>query len=211
MTSIRWALSVLVIASATTILAKPVPSAVPPAQDAAPQDDYLTGQFLIAAPDMADPRFAHAVILVIRHDRSGAFGLIVNRPVKERPIAQLLADLGQPGDGVNGSIAIYAGGPVQPGMGFVLHSAEYEHPGTLPIDGRVAVTSDAAILRDIASRHGPQKYLFAFGYAGWGPGQLESELRQRAWFTAPDELRLLFDDDRSKLWQDAVSRRSRAL
>src|SRR5579864_5284145 len=79
---------------------------------ASPQQDFLTGQLLIAAPDMGDPRFAHAVILMVHHDRNGAFGLIVNRPVEEQDLVRLLNDLGQNSDGVAGKIEIYLGGPV---------------------------------------------------------------------------------------------------
>jgi putative transcriptional regulator len=88
---------------------------------------------------------------------------------------------------------------------------EYQRPETIAIDGKVAVTSSPEVLRDIAEKRGPQKFIFAFGYAGWGPGQLDDEMRLQAWFTAPDDPKLLFDDDRAKLWQDAISRRSRAL
>ena len=192
-----------------------VPAAWPGAaltqSDATQQEDFLTGQLLIAAPDMGDPRFFHAVILMIHHDANGALGLIVNHPIEEQPLARLLGDLGQKRDDVTGSIEIYAGGPVEPDVGFVLHSAEYKRPETLAIDGKIAVTSSAAVLRDIADKRGPQKFILAFGYAGWGPGQLEDELKQRAWFTAPDDLQLLFDDDRAKLWQDAISRHERSL
>jgi putative transcriptional regulator len=179
--------------------------------DQTQQEDFLTGQLLMAAPDMGDPRFFHAVILMVHHDGNGALGIIVNHPVEEQSLARLLGALGQKNDAVSGNIEIYAGGPVEPDVGFVLHSAEYKRPETLAIDSKIAVTSSAAVLRDIANKRGPQKFIFAFGYAGWGPGQLEDELKQQAWFTAPDDLQLLFDDDRAKLWQDALSRRSRAL
>lgn len=178
---------------------------------ASPQQDFLTGQLLIAAPDMGDPRFAHAVILMVHHDRNGAFGLIVNRPIEEKPLAKLLEDLGQESKGVSGKIKIYLGGPVETQLGFVLHSAEYHRPDTVAVDDKVALTTSPEVLRDIGAERGPQKFIFAFGYAGWGPGQLENEMKLQAWFTAPDEPKLLFDDDRAKLWQDAISRRSRAL
>lgn len=173
--------------------------------------DFLTGQFLIAVPEMGDPRFYHAVILMVHHDRNGAFGIIINRPVEDQKLGQLLADLGQNAEGAEGSITVYAGGPVEPRLGFILHSADYQRPETMSIDGKIGVTSSPAVLRDIAEKRGPKKFIFAFGYAGWGPGQLENELKQQAWFTALGDLKLLFDDDRAKLWQDAVSRRSRAL
>lgn len=178
---------------------------------AAAQQESLTGQFLIAAPGMGDPRFYHAVIFVIRHDKDGALGIVVNRPVETEPLRRLLDDLGQSGGGASGKVEIFAGGPVQPKVGFVLHSAEYTRAGTIAIDGKVAMSSSPAVLRDIASGQGPKKYILAFGYAGWGPGQLEAELGAQAWFTAPDDPKLLFDADRATLWQTALERRSRAL
>jgi putative transcriptional regulator len=185
-----------------------------PAAPAASDPDRLAvrpGAFLIAAPGMGDPRFYRAVILVVQHDRSGAFGLIVNRPVEDEPLAKLLQELGQKTNGASGKIAIYAGGPVESDIGFVLHSAEYKQPETVPVDDKLAVTSSPAVLRDIAMQRGPRQYIFAFGYAGWGPGQLEEELAQRVWFSAPGDAKLLFGDDPARLWQDALDRRERAL
>ena len=207
MVSIRWAL----LAFALTIAPAAMLKAALTQPGDVQQQDYLTGQLLVASPEMGDPRFAHSVILLVRHDRNGAFGLIVNRPAREEELARLLQDLGQDSDGVSGKIEIYLGGPVETRVGFVLHSVDYQRPETVAIDGKVALTTSAAVLRDIAQKRGPQKYIFAFGYAGWGAGQLEDEMQRLAWFTAPDDPKLLFDDDRAKLWQDAISRRSRAL
>ncbi len=106
---------------------------------------------------------------------------------------------------------IYAGGPVEPGTGFVVHSAEYHLASTVAIDGQVAVTSNAAVLRDMGAGKGPAETLVAFGYAGWGPGQLEGELAQHAWFTEPEDPKLLFDPDRAGVWKKALDRRDRAL
>src|SRR5271166_3094825 len=142
-----------------------------PAPDAAPPEGSLAGQLLIASPDMGDPRFDHAVILMVRHDKKGAFGVIVNRPVAERPIAGLLRAMGEQDAGIDGSVSVFAGGPVEPEIGFVVHSAEYHRDETLDIDGRVALTSTPEILEDIGHHKGPAKFLVVFGYAGWGPGQ----------------------------------------
>lgn len=200
----RGACAALAVIAATWCAAAPSPGATA-------QQAFLTGQFLVAAPGMGDPRFYHAVILVVRHDKEGALGIVVNRPVETEPIGRLLEDLGQSGSGASGKVELFAGGPVQPEVGFVLHSAEYRRAGTLAIDGKIAMSSSPAVLRDIADGHGPRKYILAFGYAGWGPGQLEAELREQAWFTAPDDPKLLFDADRATLWQTALERRSRAL
>ena len=204
--------SVRLTALTLAILATPaVPGAAPSASDSGSPEKFLTGRLLVAAPDMGDPRFEHAVILLIHHDQGGAIGIIVNRPSEEQSYADLLGDLGQNSDGVAGKVEVYAGGPVEPRIGFVVHSAEYHRSETMDVDSKVAVTSSPAVLRDIAGGHGPQKFIIAFGYAGWGPGQLESELKQQAWFTAPDDPTLLFDEDRATLWQSALDRRERSL
>lgn len=171
----------------------------------------LTGQLLIAAPAMGDPRFAHAVVLMVRHDKEGAFGIVINRPVGERSIATLLEATGDNEPGIEGSVQVFAGGPVQPELGFVVHSADYRRAETLDVDGRVAMTASREILRDIGHNRGPEKSLFALGYAGWGPGQLEGELARHDWFTTPEEPKLIFDNDRGNLWEDAMARRTREL
>lgn len=171
----------------------------------------LKGQLLIAAPEMDDPRFAHAVILMVQHDQGGALGIIINRPAGEMSNADLLKAIGATGNPVEGKVRIFAGGPVELNVGFVLHSAEYRRPETQDIDGRVAMTASPDVLRDIAEAKGPKKSLIAFGYAGWGPGQLESELMRHDWFVAAEDPALVFDDDRALVWKDAMSRRSQSL
>jgi putative transcriptional regulator len=182
-----------------------------PAPAQAPQRAMLAGQLLIAAPAMADPRFYQAVILVVRHDQKGALGIVINRPLEDRSLASLLEALGEKDTAVAGSVRIFAGGPVQPEIGFVVHSADYHRPDTMDIDGRVAMTSSREILRDIGNKHGPAKSLVAFGYAGWGSGQLESELEQRFWFTTPADSKLIFDEERGTVWDDAMKRRTQDL
>jgi putative transcriptional regulator len=182
-----------------------------PAAANPPEISSLTGQLLIAAPTIGDPRFAHTVILMVRHDREGAFGIVINRPVGEGSIASLLEGAGEDVSGISGSVRIFSGGPVQQELGFVVHSAEYHLDETLEVDGRVAMTANRQVLRDIGHSRGPVKSLFALGYAGWGPGQLDGELARHDWFTTPAEPRLIFDDDRGNLWDDAMARRTRDL
>jgi putative transcriptional regulator len=176
-----------------------------------PTRGSLAGQLLIATPAMGDPRFHETVILMARHDKNGAFGLVINRPLGERTLASLLAALGEKDDGVAGSVRVFAGGPVQPEVGFVVHSADYRRAGTIVVDQRVAVTSSREILRDIAKKQGPQKSLLAFGYAGWGPSQLDGEMALGAWFTAQEDVSLIFDLDRAKVWDEAMKRRTQDL
>ena len=171
----------------------------------------LAGQLLIASPDIGDPRFSHTVILLLRQDASGAFGIVLNRPLEERSVAALLDATGDHEAGVEGKLEVFAGGPVQPELGFVVHSPEYHDNATLVVGGTVAMTADRQVLRDIGHHKGPKKALFAFGYAGWGPGQLEGEIARHDWFTALGDPKLIFDDDRGNLWDDAMAHRTQEL
>lgn len=171
----------------------------------------LAGKLLVATPEMSDPRFRHTVILMVQHNKDGALGIVLNRPIEEVPVAKLLASLGIDSKGAEGNVLLFAGGPVQQDVGFVVHSTDYRRPNTIDIDGQVAMTASPEILRDIAHHKGPRKSLVAFGYAGWGPGQLEGELTLGAWFTEPEEPSLVFDFDRDKLWDEAMKHRTISL
>jgi putative transcriptional regulator len=197
---------ILALAALPALLA-----AAPSRTAEAPAHASLAGQLLIATPSMRDPRFDHAVILMVRHDETGALGVVINQPVGERPLAALLEAFGDKDSGATGNIRVYSGGPVRPGVGFVLHSMDYHLPVTRDIDGKIAMTSNLQVLRDIAAGKGPMKSLVAFGYAGWGPGQLENELAHNAWYTAPEEPGLVFDDDRDKVWEHATAHRTQDL
>jgi putative transcriptional regulator len=171
----------------------------------------LAGQLLIASPTIRDPHFDHAVILIVRHDQGGALGIVINMPVEERPLASILEMLGTKDTDVAGKVNIFGGGPVQPEIGFVIHSADYRGPETIGVNEHVLMTSSRQILRDIGNNKGPKKSLIAFGYAGWAAGQLEDELRRRVWFTAAGEPKLIFDEDRKKVWESAYSHRTQDL
>jgi putative transcriptional regulator len=208
-TRFRFALLALAALMLPVLLTGAVaPTATEPA--APPAGGSLTGQLLIASPDMRDPRFDHAVIVVVRHDRDGALGLVINMPVGERPLAEILAEIGETGAG-DVKVPVFVGGPVQTEVALVLHSAEYRGSGTLAIDGRLAVTGDRQILRDMAAKTGPQKSLLCLGYAGWAPGQLDAEMEHNVWFTAPEDPALVFDAARDKVWDLAMARRTRDL
>jgi putative transcriptional regulator len=198
------------IAAAVSLSATLVYAALPERSEV-PEQTFVTGQLLVASPTMGDPRFVQTVILMVRHDRNGALGIVINRPLGDRPLAKLLEALGDKEAGVTGTVRIFAGGPVQPDVGFVLHSADYHRADTVDIDGHVAMTSSHEILRDIGNHRGPNKSLIAFGYAGWAPGQLEGELAHGFWFTTPQDAKLVFDDDRDAVWDHAMKRRTQDL
>lgn len=177
----------------------------------APQGNFLTGQFLVATPEMGDPRFREAVILMVRHSKDGAMGLVINRSAGDRELSRLLEDLGDEGAGVTGSLPLHLGGPVQPELGFILHTTDYRRAGIIDVNGTVGVTATKEIIRDIAAGNGPKKFMLIFGYAGWGAGQLEGELKRNYWYTTPFDLSLVFDMDRDRVWERAVERRTRDL
>ena len=174
-----------------------------PLSDEAPARPSLVGQLLVAAPWMGDPRFERTVILVVEHGPGGAFGIVINKPIGEQPLASVLKALGQKEGDVAGSVRIFSGGPVLPQLGFVVHSADYRRPETTTLTDRLSVTSSVAILRDIGDKRGPAKILVAFGCAGWGPDQLEHEIEKHAWWTAEADPSLVFDEDRDDVWEDA--------
>jgi putative transcriptional regulator len=185
--------------------------AVPPKLEQGPEHSSLVGQVLIASPKIADPRFQRTVILIVRHSKDGAVGITINRPIGEHSLASLLAMLGENGSSVEGDVQIFAGGPVQPEAVFIIHTTDYARSETIPINGRVAVTSSSQVFHDMARNKGPGRTLIAFGYAGWGPGQLEAELARNDWFTAAADAELIFEERRERVWDSAMARRFRDL
>ena len=195
----RWIVAALAMALPAAVLH----AALPTDTDVSGRTSFV-GELLIAAPEMREP-FDHAVILLARHNRDGALGIVINHPVASRPIASLLEAFGADASGISDSAQVFRGGPVQPDVAFVVHSADYRRPDTIDIDGRVALSDAADVLRDIGLGKGPRKSLVAFGYAGWAASQLEDELQRGAWVTVPEDPALVFDDDRAKVWTDAVA------
>ncbi len=183
--------------------------AVTPGHSAEPRSSPgdLTGQLLVATPEMPDPRFARAVIYMVRHDANGAQGLVVNRPLREIPLAVLLEQMGMEGKGVQEMVRLHAGGPVEAFRILVLHTTEYMGEGTLPVKDGIAITWEPDILRAIAQGKGPRRTLFALGYAGWAPGQLEAEMKAGAWVRASADEALVFDGNYDTKWDRAMARR----
>jgi putative transcriptional regulator len=156
---------------------------------------------LVAMPGMADDRFARAVIYICAHSADGAMGIIVNHPVQKVSFSEILVQLDVLGanDAIRLPAAIEAvpvvkGGPVETGRGFVLHSDDYFiDNSTLPIDDGIALTATLDVLRAIAQGSGPRRAMLALGYAGWSPGQLESEIQANGWLNCPADASLIFD------------------
>jgi putative transcriptional regulator len=187
----------------TALLAGPGHSAEP----RPPVIGGLLGQVLVATDDMSDPRFARTVIYMVHHDTDGAQGLVVNRPLREIPLAVLLDQTGIESKGVNEMVRLHVGGPVQTFRIFVLHTADYVGPDTMRVKDGFSLTWNPDILKAIAQGKGPRRKLFIMGYAGWAPGQLEAEMKTGAWVRASADEALVFDNDYDTKWDRAIARR----
>jgi len=197
----RWPLAAVAILLSATVLH----AALPTKPDVSGRTS-LTGQLLIATPSLRNSPFERTVILMAQHNRDGAFGIVINRPNGEQPIAKLLEGFGADASGISATIPIFAGGPVSPEIGFAVHGADYRVNDTLDIDGKVALSPAPDVLRDVGRGRGPSKVLVAFGYAGWAASQLDDELARGSWYSVPEDQALVFDDDRSKVWDEAIAR-----
>src|SRR6266581_2906969 len=153
---------------------------------------YLVGQFLVSMPGMADPRFENTVIYICHHAADGAMGLIVNRSIEDLAFRDILNQLDiKPGRSCD-NIRVHRGGPVETSRGFVLHTADYRREGTLVVSDDIALSATTEVLRAIAFDEGPSRSLMALGYAGWGEGQLDEEIKNNAWLSVPADVDLLF-------------------
>jgi putative transcriptional regulator len=170
-----------------------------------PEETTLTGQVLIAMPAMADARFAQSVIYVCAHTEEGAMGIVLNRPLAAPTFSDLLTQLSVDPVPPARSIRLCQGGPVDNARGFVLHTSDWTGDGSLRVDDRMALTASLDILKAIAAGGGPAQGVLALGYAGWGPGQLDQEIQDNAWLSAPADLSLVFDDDHETKWRRALA------
>ena len=168
------------------------------------QPPYLVGQLLLSMPGIGDPRFARAVIAICVHDNDGAFGLVLNHPMPMLRVGELMAQL-EVEAGATPDIAVRAGGPVEPGRGFVLHSLDWQGQSTIDVAGRYALTSTLDVLKAIAGGTGPRQWVSALGYTGWSAGQLDEEMTRHGWHTIPYDAALVFDTPPEKQWPRAFA------
>lgn len=169
-------------------------------------DSFLEGKLLIALPGMSDPRFDRSVIYMCAHSATGAMGIIVNKPIEGLGFQELLRRLDLPVSEKTPDSAIMFGGPVETGRGFVLHSDEYGGAESLSITQGISLTATIDILRAMADGHGPHQALFALGYAGWGPGQIEAEIQANGWIHCDADAALVFGGDVTAKWAVALGK-----
>ena len=166
---------------------------------------YLQQQLLIAMPAMSDPNFFKSVTLMCQHNEEGAIGITINR-LSRFTLGEILQqlDISCEHEEIS-AMKVLEGGPVSPDHGFVLHPPEDGFDSSMRINDDIMVTTSRDILAAIATGNGPQEFLVALGYAGWGNGQLESEMRANAWLSTPADKAILFDSPLQNRWQQAVA------
>lgn len=167
---------------------------------------YLTGELLVAMPQMHDERFERSVVYICAHTADGAMGLVINRLVDGISFPDLLQQLGIRAENPAQEIRLHFGGPVETGRGFVLHSSDYVQDATLLIDGKVGLTATIDILKTIADGEGPDNSLLALGYAGWAPGQLDQEIQANGWLNVPADNDLIFGRETETKWERAMGK-----
>ncbi len=164
----------------------------------------LQHHVLIAMPQLSDGFFNRSVIYVCAHSAEGAMGIVINRAMPDIEFAELLDQLHLPQS--HAAPTVHFGGPVETGRGFVLHSTDFCREDTVRLTDGLSLTGTIDILRAISEGRGPNRAIFALGYAGWGPGQLETELQANSWLTVPADDDLIFDPDLPHKWDLALAR-----
>jgi putative transcriptional regulator len=171
------------------------------------ESSFLSGQLLIAMPGIGDPRFERSLILICAHDGLHAMGIAVNRPVEGLTVPDLLERLEIPAKDEMDPDLVLMGGPVEVERGFVLHTADYHAEHSLDVDGGLALTTTREVLEAMGRKdHQPRKAILALGYAGWGAGQLEREIRENVWLTVDADEALVFDDAYDTKWTRALGK-----
>ena len=177
-------------------------------RDTHDEADFLAGRLLVAMPGIEDERFERAVLYMCAHDAEQAMGIAVNRPVEGLTVFELLDKLGVRSEIKTQNNLVLLGGPVELERGFVLHTDDFISPdSTLPLCDGLALTATRDVLDAMGSqiRH-PRRAILALGYAGWGPGQLEQEVRDNIWLICDADEELLFDDDHEHKWTRALAK-----
>jgi len=165
---------------------------------------YLNNQFIIAMPGLTDPIFFHTVTYLCQHNKEGALGIVINRSA-EMKLGEIFKQMDIPVTSLEATEApVFAGGPVQQERGFVLHTSGGDWNATMPVSESISLTTSRDVLEAIAVGKGPEQYLVALGYAGWGEGQLEKEILDNSWLNTPYGKQVLFETPINQRWGAAA-------
>lgn len=165
--------------------------------------DFLKNQFLVAMPSLEDENFSHTVSLLCEHNDKGAIGLVINRPT-DLALTTMLDQMGLAHEQLGEDPPVFWGGPVQPERGFVVHRGPGGWESCLQVDENLFITTSRDILTAIGLGEGPKEYIVTLGYAGWGAGQLESEIRHNSWLNTPVDSAVIFHLPPRQRWQAAT-------
>jgi putative transcriptional regulator len=172
----------------------------------AASEGQFSQKLLIASP-LQDGSFTRSVVYVCAHSEAGAMGIVINQRIPDVMFGDLLEQLNLPQpERIVAEPVVHYGGPVETGRGFVLHTTDFMRGDSVRINDSLCVTGTVDILKAIAEGRGPTRSLFALGYAGWGPGQLESEIMTSSWLVASADDELIFAPDLSRKWERALGR-----
>jgi putative transcriptional regulator len=162
--------------------------------------------FLVAAPSLRDPNFVRTVVLLVEHDGDGSLGFVVNRPLEDVTLGSVLEELQLPVPTRHADAQVLYGGPVAPQTGWLVYErdAATEEPEGIRVSERVGVSASRDLLERIARGEGPERHFLALGYAGWGAGQLDEELRAGVWIPADLDASILFDTSLDDRWARAL-------
>ena len=166
----------------------------------------LKGQFLMAMPGLADPNFYQSVTCLSEHNAKGAMGIVITRVHPEINAKMIFDELQMTSNPGAEAIPIYIGGPVHMNELFILHGAPFIWDGSIMVTDELALSNSRDILEAIAVSDGPQSFIIALGCAGWGPGQLESEIRSNAWITGPYAASIAFQTEVEGRWEAAMKK-----
>ena len=167
--------------------------------------DSLTNHLLIAMPSMDDPNFERTVTLLCQHDENGSLGVVINRRIQDFSLADVFEHLQITPTSAKQQDAVFAGGPVHPELGMVLHDYCDRWQSTLRIGDTLGLTTSLDIMHAICEGTGPSRHLMLLGYAGWGSGQLEYELQENAWLCAPADPQIIFETPVEERWSQAAA------
>ncbi len=169
---------------------------------------YLKGNILCALPQLKDIFFSKSIIYIKHHNKDGAVGIVLNYKIMNIKGGELFKKLNMNDvtENLDMEFPFHIGGPLNQNNGFILHSNDYKSDNTLKVSRNVKLTCSIDIISDIAKNIGPSKFFISLGYSGWGPGQLEDEIKQNSWINIKEELDLLFDVESEKKWGKAIKK-----
>ncbi len=169
------------------------------------EQDFLEGQMLIAMPGMMDPRFEKTVIYLCAHSENGAMGFVVNKQANDISFEDLADQFDIQPKPLDNPPRVHIGGPVDSSRGFVLHTSDYvQDSSTVSDENGIALTATLEIVKEIARGRGPRNSVLALGYSGWGPGQLESEIKENGWLYCEADEELIFAQNNADKWSMAL-------